>query len=92
MDLVLYSKVNNNTFDGNYWSDYNGYDLDGNEVGDVPHRPVRLFSHVLDKVPEGIVLLRSFFIDILNFSERVNPAFTPKNVQDSRPLMKAVEL
>ena len=90
LDLVVNSHVNNNTFDGNYWSDYSGYDLEKDGVGDVPHRPVKLFSYVLNKAPESIVLLRSFFIDLLNFSEKVSPIFTPENVLDHQPLMQPI--
>lgn len=87
LDLVVNARIGNNTFDGNYWSEYNGYDLDRDGKGDVPHRPVKLFSYVLSQAPEAIVLLRSFFIDLLNFSEKVSPALTPDNVLDNEPLM-----
>ncbi len=92
LDLVLNSNVNNNTFNGNYWSEYTGYDLDKNEIGDVPHRPVKLFSFILDRTPESIVLLRSFFVDLLNFAEKVSPVFTPAEVLDHQPLMKPAKL
>lgn len=88
LDLVVNSRVNNNTFNGNYWSEYSGYDLDRDGVGDIPHRPVKLFSYVLSQSEESIVLLRSFFIDLLNFSEKVSPVFTPENVLDEHPLMQ----
>ena len=87
-DLSVRSSANNNSFDGNYWSQYSGYDLDKDGVGDVPYRPVKLFSYVVDNTPESIVLLRSLFIDIINFSERVSPVLTPADVQDGKPLMK----
>lgn len=92
LDLVLNSNVNNNTFNGNYWSEYSGYDLDKNGIGDVPHRPVKLFSFILERTPESIVLLRSFFVDLLNFAEKVSPVFTPADVLDQRPLMKPLAL
>lgn len=88
LDLVLNSHVNNNTFSGNYWSEYTGYDLDKDGVGDVPHRPVKLFSYILDRTPEAIALLRSFFVRLMNFSEKVSPAFTPANVLDHQPHMQ----
>lgn len=86
-DLAFNSAINNNTFDGNYWSEYSGYDLDKNGVGDVPYRPVKLFNYVVNKTPEAMVLLRSLFVDIINFSEKVSPVFTPKNVVDNLPSM-----
>jgi nitrous oxidase accessory protein len=78
-----------NTYDGNFWSDYAGYDLDRDGFGDVPHRPMKLFSFVVGRTPEALILMRSLFVDILNFSETVSPVFTPANVLDNRPLMKA---
>jgi len=90
LDLSYNSKINTNKFDNNYWSDYTGYDLDKNGVGDVPYRPVKLFSYIVHKTPETIILLRSLFVDIINFSEKVSPVFTPDNLMDSNPLMQAV--
>lgn len=88
-DISYNSKMNDNTFNGNYWSDYTGYDLDKDGVGDVPYRPVKLFSYIVNKTPETIILLRSLFIDIMNFSERVSPVFTPDNLIDQSPSMKS---
>jgi nitrous oxidase accessory protein len=87
-DLAVHTAGVDNSFDGNFWSDYSGYDLDRDGWGDVPHRPMRLFSYVVSNTPESIVLLRSLFVDILNFSEKVSPIFTPENVVDNRPSMK----
>lgn len=87
LDLVVTTKLSSNVFDHNYWSNYTGYDLDRNDVGDVPYYPVKLFSFILDQIPEAIVLMRSFFVDLINFSEQVSPVFTPKEVKDDHPLM-----
>jgi nitrous oxidase accessory protein len=81
------SMLNDNTFNGNYWSDYSGYDLDRDGVGDVPYRPVKLFSYIINKTPEAIVLMRSLFVDIINFSEKVSPVFTPDGLIDQSPSM-----
>jgi nitrous oxidase accessory protein len=88
-DLSYNGKLNSNEFDQNYWSDYTGYDLDENGIGDVPYRPVKLFSYIVNRSPETIVLLRSLFVDLINFSEKVSPVFTPDNLIDQNPLMKA---
>lgn len=87
-DISYNSQLNDNKFDQNYWSGYTGYDLDKNGVGDVPYRPVKLFSYIVNKTPETIVLLRSLFMDIIDFSEKVSPVFTPDNLLDANPLMK----
>ncbi len=84
-DVSYNSKMNDNSFNGNYWSDYTGYDLDKNGVGDVPYRPVKLFSYIVNNTPETIILLRSLFVDIINFSEKVSPVFTPDDLIDNQP-------
>ena len=89
-DLSYNSKLNDNKFEGNYWSDYTGYDLDKDGVGDVPYRPVKLFSYVANRTPEAIILLRSLFVDIIDFSEKVSPVFTPENLIDAYPSMKRI--
>lgn len=90
IDLSYNSKLNDNSFNNNYWSEYTGYDLDKNGFGDVPYRPVKLFSYIAHKTPESIVLLRSLFVDIINFSEKVSPVFTPDNLVDNNPLMQRI--
>jgi len=90
-DISYNSKLNDNEFTTNYWSDYTGYDLDKDGFGDVPYRPVKLFSYVVNQTPEAIILLRSLFVDIINFSEKVSPVFTPDNLVDNNPLMKQVQ-
>ncbi len=89
-DLAYNSKLNDNTFDQNYWSNYTGYDLDRNGIGDIPYRPVKLFSYVVNRTPEAIIMLRSLFIDIIDFSEKVSPVFTPDNLVDKAPKMKRI--
>lgn len=89
-DLAYNTKINDNKFENNYWSEYTGYDLDKDGVGDVPYRPVKLFSYVVNRTPETLVLLRSLFVDIINFSEKVSPVFTPDNLMDKKPQMKKI--
>jgi nitrous oxidase accessory protein len=90
-DLAYNSKLNDNIFSNNYWSNYTGYDLNKDGIGDVPYRPVKLFSYVVNRTPETIILLRSLFIDIIDFSEKVSPVFTPDNLMDSSPSTKKIE-
>ncbi|MCK5278011.1 MAG: right-handed parallel beta-helix repeat-containing protein, partial [Cyclobacteriaceae bacterium] len=87
-DLTTNGGKNYNDYHDNYWDQYAGYDLDKDGVGDVPYRPVRLFSYLIGKVPESIILLRSFFIDMINIAEKVAPVLTPQSLMDERPKMK----
>ena len=89
-DISYNSKINDNVFDRNYWSNYTGYDLNKDGVGDVPYRPVKLFSYIVNRTPETIILLRSLFMDIIDFSEKVSPIFTPDNLLDNNPLIKKI--
>lgn len=87
-DVSYHSRINDNIFQHNYWSSYTGYDLDKDGVGDVPYRPVKLFSYIVNKTPETIILMRSLFVDMIDFSEKVSPVFTPDNLLDLSPQIK----
>lgn len=89
-DLSYEGFLNQNEFNSNYWSGYSGYDLNKDGIGDVPYRPVKLFSYLVNKSPEAIMLLRSLFIDLIDFSERVSPIFTPAELVDATPQMKRI--
>ena len=73
---------------GNYWSNYLGWDLDGNGVGDVPYRPNDGVDVLLWKYPDAKVLMSSPSIVLLRYVQRSFPVFTPPNIQDSHPLMR----
>jgi nitrous oxidase accessory protein len=76
------------TFAGNYYDDYRGYDLDRDGRGDVPHRPVRLFSLLVANYEPAMALQRSFFVGLLDASERLIPVLTPEAVVDAHPSMR----
>ncbi|MBI4211257.1 MAG: nitrous oxide reductase family maturation protein NosD [Deltaproteobacteria bacterium] len=77
-----------NIFAGNYWDDYRGYDLDHDGVGDVPFRPMKLFSLWIAEHPELVSLMGSPVIEFLETAERVFPVMTPKMLEDHTPQMK----
>jgi nitrous oxidase accessory protein len=80
-----------NTFNGNYWDKYDGYDLDRNGTGDVPYRPVSLYSMIAERNPTTMMLFRSFMVSLLDKSEKIIPGATPENLKDDKPLMKALK-
>ncbi len=85
------STHNTNTFTGNYWSEYNGYDLNRDGIGDIPFRPVRLFSLLIEKHPPALILLRSVFVDVMDVAERIMPSLTPETLVDHQPKMKPIK-
>ena len=87
-DVATNSRQTYSRFDGNYWDKYQGYDLDHDGVGDVPFRPVRLFSLLTEQNEPAIILLNSFFVDLLDAAERILPALTPDTLIDEHPAME----
>lgn len=88
-DVTTNANKDYNDFNGNYWQDYTGYDLDRDGIGDVPFRPVKLFTYIIAKSPTSIILMRSTFIDLLNLAEKVTPVLTPENLIDNKPSMQS---
>ena len=86
-DVATNSRTASSSFLSNYWDHYRGYDLDGDGIGDVAYRPVRLFSLVVEQHEPALILLRSPFVDLLDAAERVMPILTPDALSDRRPLM-----
>lgn len=87
-DVTSNSMESSNRFRGNYFDVYRGYDLNRDGVGDIPHRPVRLYSVFVERNPPAMILLRSFFSELLDLAERVMPALTPGALVDDRPAMR----
>ena len=87
-DVATNSRSSTNRLTGNYWDEYEGYDLDRDGRGDVPHRPVRLFSLIIERNEPSMILLRSAVIGLLDRAERVLPSLTPETLADASPLMR----
>jgi nitrous oxidase accessory protein len=87
-DVATNSRSSNAILSGNYWDQYEGYDLDRDGRGDVPHRPVRLFALVVEQNEPLLVLLRSAIVSLLDRSERILPSLTPVTLADTAPLMR----
>jgi len=72
---------------GNYWSDYLGWDLNADGIGDRPYEPIDGVDRVLWKYPMAKVLMHSPAIDTLHWVQSQFPVLRPQGVQDSHPLM-----
>ncbi|NOT91609.1 nitrous oxide reductase family maturation protein NosD [Ferruginibacter sp.] len=81
-----------NTFNNNYWDKYDGYDLNKDKIGDVPYRPVSMYSMIIEQNPPAMMLFRSFMTSLLDKTEKIIPTLTPENLKDDHPLMKPLPL
>jgi len=81
-----------NNFNNNYWDKYDGYDLDHDKHGDVPYRPVSMYSMIIERNPPAMILFHSLITSLMDKSEKVIPSLTPENLKDEHPLMKSLPL
>jgi nitrous oxidase accessory protein len=88
-DVATNSRSSFSVFKDNFWDRYRGYDLDKDGVGDVPFRPVSLFSMIVERHEPSLILLRSFLVDVLDLAERVAPSLTPEALADATPRMSS---
>lgn len=77
-DVATNGTLTLNKFEENYWDNYDGYDLNKDKIGDVPYRPLSLYSVLVEKNPPAMLLYRSFMITLLDRSERIIPSLTPR--------------
>ena len=74
---------------GNYWSDYLGWDMDANGIGDKHYEPNDAVDKLLWKYPVARVLLNSPAIQTLRWVQERFPVLRPQGVRDSAPLMSS---
>jgi nitrous oxidase accessory protein len=77
---------------GNYWSDYDGFDLDGDGVGDTPYKIQNIFEHLEAGMPLLRLYLFSPAAQSLEVAERGFPVLQREQETDRLPLMKPVAM
>jgi nitrous oxidase accessory protein len=78
---------------GNFWSDYTGFDQDGDGVGDFVHEPQTLFENMMDKEPKLRLFLFSPAQQAIEFVGRAVPAVRPEpKFVDEVPLMRPIAI
>lgn len=91
-DLVTNGTLVLNAITSNYWDKYQGYDLNKDAVGDIPYRPVSMYSMMVEQVPTAVLLWRSFLVHLMDRAEKAIPAITPENLKDDSPSMEPYDL
>lgn len=81
--------VNRNSWSGNYWDDYEGFDRDGDGSGDTPYRQWLYSDQMWLNVPEASFFRASPVLSMVELIERLIPFSEPVLLlQDDKPLMK----
>ncbi len=73
---------------GNYWSDYVGYDADGDGVGDIAYHADRLFESLVDRQAALRLFTYSPAAQAIELAARAFPFIKPQpKLVDARPRM-----
>ncbi|HFC12698.1 MAG TPA: hypothetical protein ENJ56_07630, partial [Anaerolineae bacterium] len=76
---------------GNYWSDYVGYDADHNGQGDLAYKSERLFENLMAQEPGLRLFLYSPAVNAIDFAAKAFPFVQPKpKLIDTLPEMQPV--
>ncbi len=85
----LSGTMTTNTWNANYWSDYRGYDGDGDGIGDLPYQPARLFERLADRNSALRLFGGNPSTTAIDFASQVFPIFQPRpKLVDQAPRMR----
>jgi len=73
---------------GNYWSNYLGWDMNGDNIGDVIFEPNDGIDQIIWRYPEMKMIMDSPVVLILRWIQKEFPVLKPPGVKDSFPLMQ----
>jgi len=75
-----------NKWTGNYFDTYQGFDKDGDGVGDTPHEDYAFADQIWMEIPAARFFKTSPVLELLDFLERLAPITSPElQARDPRP-------
>lgn len=86
-EQLSYQNYSSLQWQGNYWSDYLGWDRDGDGVGDKQHYPADIASYLVYRYPAVRLVMHSPAMKILQGLEAQFPVLRAPGVVETRPLM-----
>ncbi len=88
--LQVYPEVTTarfNKWDNNYWDDYQGFDRNDDNIGDMPYKLYSYTEHIWDFDRHAKFFYGAPILAILDFLERLAPFSSPKFVlEDDKPM------
>ncbi|MCU7853163.1 MAG: nitrous oxide reductase family maturation protein NosD [Candidatus Thiodiazotropha sp. (ex Monitilora ramsayi)] len=82
--------ANRNLWQANYWDDYEGFDLDKDQIGDKPYELFSYADRIWMDVPSARFFKGSPVLEVMDFLERLAPFSEPNMlVRDEKPHMSA---
>ena len=83
------SKTNENEIVGNYWDNYEGFDKNGDNIGDTPHKVYQYADQLWVYNPDVKFFYGSPVISLLNFLAKLAPFSKPLFLlEDKKPKVK----
>ncbi len=86
-EQVKYVGMVDEVWNGNYWSDYLGWDLDGDGKGDIPYRANDIMGRLSWEYPVVKLLISSPAVHTLRMIENQFPVMSAPSIVDRSPLM-----
>ncbi|WP_144438613.1 nitrous oxide reductase family maturation protein NosD [Shewanella algae] len=77
---------------GNYWSSYQGWDLDGDGIGDTPYLPNDALDRLFWLYPEARWLMDSPVVLLLRWLQRQLALAEDIGIRDSFPLLQPIDI
>lgn len=80
------SATTRNSWSGNYWDDYQGFDRNGDGVGDTPHDLLAFADSIWMDTPAARFFKSAPALELIDFLERLAPFSTPDRLlKDDTP-------
>ena len=90
--LTLVGKRTDTLFDGNYWSENDEPDLDGDGRSDRPYRLSNVFDHLRGNLLAADLFAQSFAAAAIGVAERTFPVLEQVSAVDRSPLARPPDL
>lgn len=90
MQLVELDQGGSNRWEGNYWEEYHGLDIDGDGYGDVPFTTGDPLGTLMTDHPQLRLFRYSPAVQAIEVGERAFPVLELPEIKDDRPALRPI--